>query len=233
MNELFIYEGNEVRIFTNENNEPEFCAVDITRILGYQNGRDAIAKHCKPKGVTKRDTPTKSGNQLLTFIDEGNLYRLILKSEKPEAEPFETWVCDTVLPQIRKTGKFVSREPSKKELAQMVIDSENAREIAESKVKELTPKAEVYDKISNADNLLTMNDTVKSIGTGRNIMMAKLRKKGILRGNNTPYQKYIDIGYFDVKVNVIDGLNETRPQTFVTSKGLLWLSKFLFKECAI
>ena len=63
--------------------------------------------------------------------------------------------------------------------------------------------------------------------------MAKLRKKGILRGNNTPYQKYIDIGYFDVKVNVIDGLNETRPQTFVTSKGLLWLSKFLFKECAI
>ncbi len=42
----------------------------------------------------------------MTFINEPNLYRLIIKSRKPEAEPFEAWVFEEVLPQIRKTGKY-------------------------------------------------------------------------------------------------------------------------------
>ncbi|HDL6201811.1 TPA: hypothetical protein PXI00_002517, partial [Mannheimia haemolytica] len=66
----------------------------------------ALAKHCKPKGIAKRYTPTKGGNQELTFINEPNLYRLIIKSRKPEAEKFEAWVFEEVLPQIRKTGKY-------------------------------------------------------------------------------------------------------------------------------
>ena len=57
-------------------------------------------------GVTKRYTPTKSADQEMTFINEPNLYRLIIKSRKPEAEPFEAWVFEEVLPQIRKTGKY-------------------------------------------------------------------------------------------------------------------------------
>ena len=50
--------------------------------------------------------PTKSADQEMTFINEPNLYRLIIKSRKPEAEPFEAWVFEEVLPQIRKTGKY-------------------------------------------------------------------------------------------------------------------------------
>lgn len=46
----------------------------------------------------------------MTYINEGNLYRLIIKSRKPEAEPFESWVCDDVLPSIRKTGSYQSPE---------------------------------------------------------------------------------------------------------------------------
>ncbi|MCX2962460.1 BRO family protein, partial [Rodentibacter caecimuris] len=73
---------------------------------GYTNSRKALQDHCKPKGVTKRYTPTQSGNQEMIFINEPNLYRLIIKSRKPEAEPFEAWVFEEVLPQIRKTGKY-------------------------------------------------------------------------------------------------------------------------------
>lgn len=49
---------------------------------------------------------TAGGVQYPAFIDEGNLYRLIIKSKKPEAEAFESWVCDEVLPSIRKTGSY-------------------------------------------------------------------------------------------------------------------------------
>lgn len=102
----FTFKSNSVRVITDKNQEPWFCANDVCDILGYSNSRDAISKHCKTGGVAKRDTPTKSAVQEMTFINEPNLYRLIIKSRKPEAEPFEAWVFEEVLPQIRKTGKY-------------------------------------------------------------------------------------------------------------------------------
>ena len=68
------------------------------------NPRKAILDHCK--GVTKRDTPTSSGIQSMSYINEGDLYRLIMKSKLPSAEKFESWVMDEVLPTIRKTGSY-------------------------------------------------------------------------------------------------------------------------------
>ncbi|XOC34703.1 Bro-N domain-containing protein [Haemophilus influenzae] len=102
----FTFKSNSVRVITDKNQEPWFCANDVCDILGYSNSRDAISKHCKVGGGAKRDTPTKSAVQEMTFINEPNLYRLIIKSRKPEAEPFEAWVFEEVLPQIRKTGKY-------------------------------------------------------------------------------------------------------------------------------
>ena len=54
----------------------------------------------------KRDTPTSSGIQSMSYINEGDLYRLIMKSKLPSAEKFESWVMDEVLPTIRKTGSY-------------------------------------------------------------------------------------------------------------------------------
>lgn len=88
------------------NGEIWFVGVDVTRTLGYKNGRDAIARHCKPKGVAKHDTLTSKGWQNLTLISEGNVMRLIMKSQLPSAEAFEEWVFDEVLPAIRKKGYY-------------------------------------------------------------------------------------------------------------------------------
>ena len=107
----FTFKSNSVRVITDNKQEPWFCANDVCDILGYSNPRDAISKHCKIGGVAKRDTPTKSAVQEMTFINEPNLYRLIIKSRKPEAEPFEAWVFEEVLPQIRKTGKYEIQLP--------------------------------------------------------------------------------------------------------------------------
>ena len=99
----FNFHNSPVRTITDPKGEIWFCDTDVYNILGYQNSRKALQDHCKEAGVTKRYTPTTSGNQEITFINEPNLYRLIIKSRKPEAERFEAWVFEEVLPQIRKT----------------------------------------------------------------------------------------------------------------------------------
>lgn len=71
-----------------------FCGSDIAKALGYQNVSKALCDHCK--GVTKRYTPTTSGKQEMSFIPEGDLYRLIARSKLPAAEQFERWVFDEV-----------------------------------------------------------------------------------------------------------------------------------------
>ena len=111
---IFSFEELPVRILPDENNEPWFCAKDVCAVLGYQNDTDTIKKHCIEKGVAKRYSLTKGGEQALTFINEGNLYRLIIKSRKPEAQLFESWVCDEVLPTIRKTGSYAPHNQVKK-----------------------------------------------------------------------------------------------------------------------
>lgn len=106
MNSLQIFSSEEFgEIRTIEiDGKPYFVGTDVAKALGYSNPRKAILDHCK--GVTKRDTPTSSGVQSMSYINEGDLYRLIMKSKLPSAEKFESWVMDEVLPAIRKTGSY-------------------------------------------------------------------------------------------------------------------------------
>lgn len=106
MNELQSFNSEEFGdIRTAEiDGKPYFVGTDVAKALGYNNPRDAVSRHCK--GVVKRDTPTSSGIQSMSYINEGDLYRLIMKSKLPSAEKFESWVMDEVLPTIRKTGSY-------------------------------------------------------------------------------------------------------------------------------
>lgn len=104
MNELQIFKSPEfgqVRMIV-ENDKFLFCANDIATALGYSNTRDAINRHCK--GVVKRDILTEGGNQKLSFIPEGDVYRLVIRSKIPSAVKFEGWVFDDILPSMRKNG---------------------------------------------------------------------------------------------------------------------------------
>jgi prophage antirepressor-like protein len=106
MNELQIFNSGEFgEIRTIEiDGKPYFVGTGVAKALGYNNPRDAVSRHCK--GVVKHDTPTSSGIQSMSYINEGDLYRLIMKSKLPSAEKFESWVMDEVLPTIRKTGSY-------------------------------------------------------------------------------------------------------------------------------
>lgn len=109
--EIFKFESEEEQMF-NEirtvdiDGEIWFVASDVTNILGYSNGRDAVNRHCKNKGVVKHDIPTQSGNQKATLINEPNVYRLTVKSKLESAEKFEEWLFEEVIPSIRKRGFY-------------------------------------------------------------------------------------------------------------------------------
>lgn len=83
------------------NGEPAlWCGSDVAKALGYSNPRKALLDHCKD--VTKRDAPTNSGIQKMSFIPEADVYRLICHSKLPKAQEFEQWVFEDVVPKAVK-----------------------------------------------------------------------------------------------------------------------------------
>ena len=108
MNEIAVFNNpafGEIRV-TEIEGEPWFCLADVCRPLGIR------AKDCKLRlrreGVDTIALPTNSGVQNMLVINEGNLYRAIFQSKKPEAEQFTDWVTEEVLPSIRKTGGYLA-----------------------------------------------------------------------------------------------------------------------------
>lgn len=101
----FKFEDRQVRTMLIEG-EPWFVAADVCSVLGYANSRKAVQDNCREAGVTASDISSGGQKRRITLISEGNLYRLIIKSRKEEAQRFEAWVCDEVLPSIRKTGRY-------------------------------------------------------------------------------------------------------------------------------
>ena len=104
----------EIRV-TGTSDEPLFCLVDICKVLELNNTSMAKRK-LKATGIkifeARSELTNKHGKTIafmdnLTFISEQNLYRLIMRSTKPMAEPFQDWVCGEVLPSIRKHGGYI------------------------------------------------------------------------------------------------------------------------------
>lgn len=99
------FQGNAIRIVSEQDGTTLFCGKDVAVALGYKRPNDALQQHCKGAAI-HRPLETAGGIQQARFITEGDLYRLIANSKLPDAEKFERWVFDEVLPSIRKHGDF-------------------------------------------------------------------------------------------------------------------------------
>lgn len=105
MNDLtvFNFESRPIRTYADENGEPWFCLSDTCTAL---NIRQYRVDRLPQAGVTNCQVRYDSGAKTLTFVNEPNLYRLVFRSNKPEAQKFADWVYSEVLPSIRKTGSY-------------------------------------------------------------------------------------------------------------------------------
>lgn len=84
-----------------------FVGIDIAKILGYSNTRDALAKHVDDEDkntVAIYDGIPENPNKVI--INESGLYSLIFNSQLPKAKRFKRWITSEVLPSIRKYGKY-------------------------------------------------------------------------------------------------------------------------------
>ena len=98
--------------------EPWFCGKDAARILGYKCPRHAIARHVSEnqrctyealrstvEGGTDPFPPSEMQRQAVC-VNEAGLYSLILRSDLPSAIAFKNWVCEEILPSLRRNGTF-------------------------------------------------------------------------------------------------------------------------------
>ena len=262
MNKIQIFQNEQfgkVRIATNESNEPLFCLADVAKALGYNRPADAVSQHCK--GVVILPTPTNGGVQEMKYGKESEVYRLTMKSKLPDAEKFQDWVCDEVLPSIRKHGAYMTQETLEKALTspdfliqlatnlkeekQKRIEAEQKAELAEQTIKSNAPKVLFADAVSTSQRSCLVAELAKilqqnGVNIGQNRLFAWMRENGYLcsKGQyyNQPTQKAMDLGLFELKqttINKPDGSILVSTTTKVTGKGQVYfVNKFLGKDAA-
>lgn len=252
MNELQIFENADfgsVRTLM-INDAPYFVGKDVAEILGYANPRKAISDHVDEgdKGVTKCDT--LGGIQDLTVINESGLYSLILSSKMPNAKKFKHWVTAEVLPSIRKTGGYIVGQEQLTDaelmakalmVAQKTIEARTEEvkslkmlnAVQQQQIAELSPKATYYDLVLQCPDLISVTEIAKDYGKSAkwlNKILSENKVQYKQRGVWLLYQKYAEKGYTSTKKEpFIDakGIQHTKPHTYWTQKGRLFLYEFL------
>lgn len=198
-----------------------FGGSDVAKALGYATPSRAVTMHCK--GVTRVATPTNGGVQDIYFITEGDVYRLIIRSRLPEAQKFEHWLFDEALPAMRKGEIRLPNFNNPVEAARAWADAEEAKQIAETKVAELAPKADFYDDVMDDTGFFTLNEAAKMLHAGIHEFLALLRSKKILMSSgrkvNVPYQSQVNNGNFVIKYRKPEGSIYSKPVVYVTDKG--------------
>nr|DAF81252.1 MAG TPA: repressor domain protein [Caudoviricetes sp.] len=223
---------NEVQVFNSADfgsvrtieidGKPYFVANDVARSLGYKRPADAVSTHCK--GSVKHRYLTEGGEQELKIIPEGDVYRLVVKSQLPKADEFEHWIFDEVLPSIRKNGGYISNQENltpEQIVANALIVAQNIISQKDKQIEQMKPKAEFFDAVADSKTAISMNEVSKVLGIkgyGRNNLFEFLRSNGILDRWNVPYQRYIDCGWF----RVIEQKYSKNGEQCVSTKTLVY-----------
>ncbi|MDB1202770.1 phage antirepressor [Bifidobacterium bifidum] len=241
----FDFKGASLRTLTDEEGEPWFIAKDVCDILGMSNPSMAVIALDKDE-VAQIDPKDYLGsenrsNQAVNIVSEPGLYKLIMRSRKPEAKEFQRWVTHDVLPQIRRTGGYIPTSESDSDedimaravlVAQKTIKQKN-QQIAEqqTRIVELEPKARFADAVAASDGTCLVGELAKMLrqngmDIGQNRLFRLLQADGYLgksgSNRNVPTQRAMDLGLFRIKETTVthaDGHTTVSRTPKVTGKG--------------
>lgn len=206
---------DEIQVFTSElfgniriimeDGKPLFCGSDVAKALGYAKPQNAISMHCK--GALKRGTPTNGGNQTMLYIPEGDLYRLIAHSQLPDAERFESWVFDEVLPTIRERGGYLTPDTIEKVLSDPDTIIRLATDLKAERQKRLEAEKQ-RDILLHVQKTYTTTEIAKELGMksaqALNNWLVKMKIQFKQNGTWVLYSQYADLGYTEIKQNVLE-----------------------------
>jgi anti-repressor protein len=249
---------NELKVFTHENfgevrviekdGEPWFIASDVAKALGYEKPNNAVNEHCKK--VNKFSYP--NSGQPYNIIPQGDVLRLIVRSNLPQAQKIEEWIFDVVVPSVLKHGAYMTPLTLEKSIADpsyaiglltALKQEQEARRLAEQRNSALTqrviedePKVAFAEAIQVSDSLILVGVMAKlirqstGIEIGQNRMFEWLRNNGFLHKGghqyNLPTQRAIEAGWLKIKEGTRTGRNGESIITktpMVTGKGQVYL----------
>jgi len=200
----FEFEGFNVRT-TMIDSRPFFCLKDVCEILEIVNVNNVLDR-LKKDGVRSAEVIDSLGrSQQANFINEPNLYKAVIRSDKPNADKFTDWVTEEVLPQIRQTGHYSQKELSRKELAMMVIQIEEEKELMGQKLLQVEKTNAI---LTHTTKTYTMTEISKELNlkSASELNQILADKKVQFKSNNTwvLYSNYSNLGYEELKQEVLD-----------------------------
>lgn len=242
----FDFRGAALRTLTDEAGEPWFVAKDVCDILGTDT-RD-LHKILESDEITNVDSIhiAQNGGKAPLIISEPGLYRLVMKSRKPEAKEFQRWVTHEVLPSIRKHGGYMAGQermtPEQMALASMRWLQSKVDEQAKQ-LKAQEGKVLFANAVETARTSILVGDFAKilksnGIDIGPRRLFAWLREHGWLikaKGSswNMPTQKAMDLHLFEVKETTIshsDGHTTINKTPKMTGKGQTYFAKLFLAK---
>ena len=247
--ETYKFHGSDpVRVVTGKDGEPWFVAKDVCDILGIGNNRDAITALDDDEKNTVAISDGIPGNPNKTIVSEPGLYKLVMRSRKPEAKEFQRWVTHEVLPSIRKHGGYLTGQehmtPEQMVLASMrYLESKISEQQAQLEAQK--PKVLFADAVGASDGTCLVGELAKMLTqtgytVGQNRLFRQLRDDGFLgktgQNRNVPLQRWVEQGLFRIKETAIthpDGHVTLNRTTKVTGKGQRYLIDYYTKGKAV
>lgn len=242
----FDFKGAALRTLTDEAGEPWFVLKDCMSILDLGNPTETVKMFDKDEFSTTEVIDSIGRRQQTYIISEPGLYRLVMKSRKPEAKEFQRWVTHEVLPSIRKHGGYMAGQermtPEQMALASMRWLQSKVDEQAKQ-LKAQEGKVLFANAVETARTSILVGDFAKilksnGIDIGPRRLFAWLREHGWLikaKGSswNMPTQKAMDLHLFEVKETTIshsDWHTTINKTPKMTGKGQTYFAKLFLAK---
>lgn len=242
----FDFKGASLRTLTDEEGEPWFVLKDCMSILDLGNPTETVKMFDKDEFSTTEVIDSIGRRQQTYIISEPGLYRLVMKSRKPEAKEFQRWVTHEVLPSIRKHGGYMAGQermtPEQMALASMRWLQSKVDEQAKQ-LKAQEGKVLFANAVETARTSILVGDFAKilksnGIDIGPRRLFAWLREHGWLikaKGSswNMPTQKAMDLHLFEIKETTIshsDGHTTINKTPKMTGKGQTYFAKLFLAK---
>ncbi|GDY96255.1 antirepressor [Bifidobacteriaceae bacterium MCC01943] len=242
----FDFKGASLRTLTDEEGEPWFVLKDCMSILDLGNPTETVKMFDKDEFSTTEVIDSIGRRQQTYIISEPGLYRLVMKSRKPEAKEFQRWVTHEVLPSIRKHGGYMAGQermtPEQMALASMRWLQSKVDEQAKQ-LKAQEGKVLFANAVETARTSILVGDFAKilksnGIDIGPRRLFAWLREHGWLikaKGSswNMPTQKAMDLHLFEIKETTIshsDGHTTINKTPKMTGKGQTYFARLFLSK---
>ena len=177
--QTFNFNTASLRILTDKNSDPWFSGQDVCNIL--DTGTNHLREYLDEDEITNIRTTDigQNGGKAPVFVSEPGLYKLIMRSRKPEAKEFQRWITHEVLPAIRKHGAYMTQSTIDKALTSpdFLIQLATRLKEEQEKIKALEPKAQALDAFVNVEDKLLVRDAAKVLSNaGTPISEKQLRE---------------------------------------------------------